>query len=116
MKIVSLVAVALALAIIGCGVKYPEYQPPAPQSYNSDNVRTINKNFEQTWTALIDYTSSSFFGIDNFEKDSGLMTLDFGSNDPAKFVDCGTLHSVAVKYDGPFIEGIQSYGSVILEG
>lgn len=116
MKKVCYLAVALSVVMMGCGVKYPEYQPPTPLSYNAENVKTINKNFEQTWTALIDYASSSFFAIDNFEKDSGLMTLNFGSNDPAKFVDCGTVHSVAVKYDGPFIEGVQSYGSVILEG
>ncbi len=65
---------------------------------------------------MVDYASSSFFAIDNFEKDSGLMTLDFGSNNPAEFVDCGYLHAVAVRYDGPFIEGIQSFGSVVLDG
>lgn len=116
MKIIFLFGIAIIVGLISC-VKYPEYQPPAPLTYNrDDNVRTINKSFEQTWVALVDYASSSFFAIDNFEKESGLMTLDFGLSDPAKFIDCGTIQAAAVKYNGPFVEGIQAYGSAELVG
>lgn len=116
MKIIFLLGIVILVGLISC-VKYPEYQPPAPVTYNrDDNVRTINKSFEQTWVALVDYASSSFFAIDNFEKESGLMTLDFGSSDPAKFIDCGTIQAVKVKYNGPFVEGVQTYDSTELVG
>ena len=33
-----------------------------------------NKNFDETWTSVIDFVNDSFFKIENLEKDSGLLT------------------------------------------
>jgi len=38
---------------------------------------------------LIQHAASTFFAIDNFEKESGLLTLSFGVGDPSAFIDCG---------------------------
>jgi len=78
------------LALLGaCATLAPSYAPPAPLD-SIENVRTIDASFDETWTALINYVSGSFFGIRSFEKASGLLTLSFGTTDIPKFVECGT--------------------------
>jgi len=62
----------LLLLLIGC---VPTYQAPIILDYNQAGTIKINKGFDEVWTSLIEYSASSFFAIDNFEKDSGLMTL-----------------------------------------
>ena len=62
---------------------------------------TLNKNFNTVWNKVIDYSSRSFFGIDNFEKDSGLITLSY-SGDPTGYVNCGKFD-----YDGFISNGTQ---------
>lgn len=69
---------------LGFYVNPEELQPMAQRV-------TIHKSYDQTWSALVDYISSSFFKINTYEKDSGLMTLDFSEAEISKYVDCGTL-------------------------
>ena len=64
------------------------YTPPTLQNYSNSIVFDNSK--EEVWKALVNSASSSFFAIKNFEKDSGLMTLDFGASNPEDFVNCGT--------------------------
>jgi len=105
MKVLSLIVVGILIGLSGC-VKPPRYDPPPPPTFKENNVIVINKSFEEVWTALIDYASFSFFAIDNFEKASGLMTLDFGAEDPDKFVDCGIIYpSYDSVLEGP-LEGL----------
>lgn len=77
--------VSVALALAACA----SYTPPAALD-TIDNVRTIDASYDETWTALINHVSGSFFGIKNFEKASGLLTLSFGATDAPRFVECGT--------------------------
>jgi hypothetical protein len=79
------VTVFVLTLLAGCA----SYTPPAPKT-STDNRRVVDANYDTTWTALIDYVSSTSFSIDNFEKESGLLTLSFGSGNYAQFVDCGT--------------------------
>lgn len=67
---------------------WPYYTPPVLSP--EDQKKTIPVEYGKAWTALIDYVSSSFFKIKTYEKDSGLLTLEFGEHTIAKFADCGT--------------------------
>ena len=91
-------ALGLIVATIlgGCAPRYTaprtpdyDYSPPRPKAA-LENQRVINADFDTTWSALIDYVSSTFFLIRNFEKESGLLTLAFGETNIPRFVDCGT--------------------------
>ena len=62
------------------------YIPPVESEYSKTVKFTASK--DEVWNALIDYASESFFSINTYEKDSGLMTLSFTST-PERFVDCG---------------------------
>lgn len=85
----------MALTFLGACATTAEYAPPGPLPA-VENVRTIEAGFDETWTALVNYVSSSFFGIRSFEKASGLLTLSFGTTDIPRFVECGTWEG-----DGP---------------
>jgi hypothetical protein len=79
----------LTLFIASCASVAPQsYAPPMQQNYS--NTITFDRSKDEVWAALVDSASGSFFAIKNFERDSGLMTLDFGSSRPEDFVDCGT--------------------------
>ena len=84
------------LFLFGCTSTYvtpppPVYTPPEPRP--AVTVELIsNSDFESTWSALIEYTASTSFSIDEFERESGLMTLSFSTADPKTIVDvveCG---------------------------
>ena len=63
--------------------------PPKIDDTNFKSSLITNKNFDETWTSVIDFINDSFFKIENIEKDFGLLTLSFGSKETEKFIDCG---------------------------
>ncbi|MBY8976666.1 hypothetical protein KHP62_12655 [Rhodobacteraceae bacterium NNCM2] len=65
------------------------YAPPAPNQ-DLDNQRVVAASYDATWTGLIDHVSRTNFTIDQFEKQSGLLTMSFGEADISRYVDCGT--------------------------
>ena len=66
-----------------------KYVPPNIEDNNFKNSIITNKNFDETWTSVIDFVNDSFFKIEKLEKDSGLITLAFGSKETENFIDCG---------------------------
>jgi len=80
-------SLSLALLVGGCTATTV---PPTQTQKESSVTTVINKPVEETWQAVIDYAGTTFFVIDNVAKDSGLMTMSFGSNNPGDFIDCGT--------------------------
>ena len=104
----------VAILISGCAV--PTYKKPLARTPIPSNEIIVNKSFEEVWVALIEYASKSFFAIKHFEKDSGLLTLNFGSGNPSKFVDCGEINSPNINYEGPYINAVESTGYVNLDG
>lgn len=77
----------LAWALSACATG--TYTAPGKHDSLYDRERIVYKSFDETWGSLVEYTSKAFFGIDNVEKSSGLITLSFGSSEPERFIDCG---------------------------
>lgn len=98
----------------GCATQV-NYTPPET-STDSDISIIINNDYDTTWSALIDHVSSTFFAIDNFEKESGLITADFSASDPNNFIDCG-YHSASwigegyqkQEFEGSYIDFLSTY-------
>lgn len=83
---------ALATLLTTACVPTGTYQPPSPIQVDPDSYSTaIHKPFDDVWNSLISYSAKTFFSIDNFERDSGLLTLSFGSSEPSSFIDCGQI-------------------------
>ena len=96
-----------------------KYVPPNIDDTNFKNSVTTNKNFDETWTSVIDFVSDSFFKIENIEKDSGLLTLSFGSKEAENFIDCGdfeyTLFFTGEEFKGSYIDYAKSGLLAVLE-
>ena len=96
-----------------------KYVPPNIDDTNFKNSVITNKNFDETWTSVIDFVNDSFFKIENLEKDSGLLTLSFGSKEAEKFIDCGyfeyTLFFTGEEFKGSYIDYTKSGLLAVLE-
>jgi len=96
-----------------------KYVPPNIDDTNFKNSVITNKNFDETWTSVIDFVNDSFFKIENLEKDSGLLTLSFGSKEAEKFIDCGdfeyTLFFTGEEFKGSYIDYAKSGLLAVLE-
>ena len=96
-----------------------KYVPPNIDEINFTNSIIINKNFDETWTSVIDFVNDSFFKIENLEKDSGSLTLIFGSKEVENFIDCGdfeyTLFFTGEEFKGSYIDYAKSGLLAILE-
>jgi len=127
-----LLAVALLLApLSSCATTSASYVPPRLPNQQTDWSRSIQKPFDEVWEALIDHASGTFFAIDNFEKESGLLTLSFGGSRLDRFVDGGdweynessgmdpmTGRTVGadVEFDGNYATFLQQYRTASFTG
>ena len=116
-RILSFLVMTIFLA--SCAVEVEEltenvgkYVPPSIDDTNFKNSVITNKNFDETWTSITDFINDSFFKIENLEKDSGLLTLSFGSKEPENFIDCGdfeyTLFFTGEEFKGSYIDYAKS--------
>ena len=105
-----------------CGVPKPTYT--YKKIINKPNIqKTIDKDFDRVWNKVIDYSSKSFFSIDNFEKDSGLITLSFSAN-PVEYIECGEFsyngfisdYTNVKNYSGTFQDFAKTYYGADLTG
>ncbi|MCH7535894.1 MAG: hypothetical protein IH948_09180 [Bacteroidetes bacterium] len=89
---------------------------PTTQIKSQPNQITINKTFNETWEDMVEFISTSYFGIDAFEKESGLLTLSFGEENPGRYIDCGEIHGP--NYSGPLTNAANTIPvtSHVLEG
>ena len=96
-----------------------KYIPPNISDTNFKNSVITNKNFEETWTSVIDFVNNSFFKIENLDKDSGLITLSFGSKEAENYIDCGdfeyTLFFTGEEFKGSYIDYAKSGLLAVLE-
>ena len=99
------------------------YAPPVVDTSADSYRQVIDRPFNETWDAFIQHTASSFFGIDHFEKDSGLMTLSFGHNNPSEYVDGGqwiykksNLYGKVVDFEGNYVDYLVLYHGGELTG
>ena len=96
-----------------------KYVPPNIDDTNFKNSVITYKTFDETWTSIIDFVNDSFFKIENLDKDSGLLTLSFGSKEAENFIDCGdfeyTLFFTGEEFKGSYIDYAKSGLLAVLE-
>lgn len=88
MNRLSTFLVALTLPIFA-GCASVTYTPPSHDNAPTNYSAVLNQTFDQVWTSLINYSANNFFSIDNYEKDSGLITLGFGAATPSDYIKGG---------------------------
>ena len=96
-----------------------KYDPPNIDDTSFKNSVITSKNFDETWTSVVDFVNDSFFKIEKLDKDSGLLTLSFSSKEAEKFIDCGdfeyTLFFTGEEFKGSYIDYAKSGLLAVLE-
>jgi len=101
-----LVAVFVSSVVLLTGCVSADYAPPTASNDTSNYTKIVKRSYDDVWDSLIQYSAGTFFAIDNFEKDSGLITLDFGSGEPERFITGGhwKFSNGTINFDGEYVE------------
>lgn len=112
----TIIAISLALTLSSCMTA--NYTKPTHKDTKEQYAITIQKDFDTVWKQLIQYSASTFFAIDNYEKDSGLITLSFGASQPSEFITGGhwKASSQAINFDGDYVDYMTIYNNATLSG
>lgn len=91
-------------SMTGCATSSLNYTPPTGATVV--NSKTVTKDFDKTWDALVRQLSSDFFVINNIDKSSRLINVSFSASQPSEYVDCG---STIRKFSNARGEQVYSY-------
>ena len=103
--ILALLALAVCAVLMGCASK-TEFSSTQATAYPSENTMVYNSNVNKVWDAAIKSIGEKFFVLDNIQKDSKIITLSFGADNPDNYIDCGR---VTVDTKGMSNSGTYSY-------
>lgn len=82
--------VVKSLAIIVACASCAHYVPPKePPGLRTEVV--VDRPFDNTWQQMIAFAGANLFGIETYEKESGLMTLSLNSSRLETYVNCGVI-------------------------
>jgi hypothetical protein len=84
-------AFVVMLLVGGCGGPAVYTPPPVPST--TEFSRDLNASYDQVWAAVTYVAGSTFFDIKNFDKGSGLMTLEYSNlrGGPGPYITCGIM-------------------------
>lgn len=100
-KLFAVSALTTASLLTGC-MPTGVYQPPqAPQTL--EYSREVSSNFDATWSTITNVAGATFFNIKNFDKGSGLMTLEYDNirGNVGAYIACGEFVSNQAAYKNP---------------
>lgn len=115
-------ATIIILTLSSCVSVSAIYNPPDQNSLMSSYTKIVQKNFDETWDQLINFAAGTFFGIDNFEKESGLLTLSFGTSNPQEYITGGYWKADIqagfreLHFEGDYVEYLTTYQNGSLTG
>lgn len=90
-------AITLSSTILLASCAAGRYAAPAPDAVKHEEL--VAAPFERAWSAAVDRLSASFYGINQIDKASGLISLQFTSSDHT-LVDCGVVDVAAGQLPG----------------
>ena len=99
----------LCLIVTGCAtVTLPTYTKPNIAPHVKETSVDLDTDYDVAWNKVIKGVARNSYAIKTHEKDSGIITLDFGLGEANRFVDCGYLEAVATNNKGPYIDMVTS--------
>lgn len=115
----SVLTIACLVSLQGCVGGNMSYIPAnRDESINTSNSIEVDKTKEETWNKLLAGLSSSFFVINNMDKQSGFINLSY-AGDPEKYIEGGEISSSVSNLRGkrdyrfPASRAYQEYEAVI---
>lgn len=118
MKRIAVLFLLGVVLISGCATVdcKEEYIEPASVLFKKNSV-IINKPKAEVWKQLIPGLGSTFFVINNIDKESGLINISY-KGDPERLLDCGDIKKEfknirgTQKFDFPAAKDFQRYLTV----
>lgn len=101
--------IIITLILAGCVGEKVIYIEPKFKNEKEKYTIELNESYDKVWSKLIQYSATTFFAIDNYEKDSGLITLSFGSSTPSKFIKGG--HFQYQNFGGDYVTYLSRYAN-----
>lgn len=90
-KLTFLLALVFIVAFGGgCAGKINTNITP-PNDYDVQETKIYNKPYDIVWKSVVQSIGSSYFVLENIEKDSGILSLSFTTQTPEDLIDCGTI-------------------------
>lgn len=86
-----IIFISLFLTLTGCAGKF-EYTPPSAPTKPVNHTIAVDTSRSEVWKKIIPALGSSFFVVNNLEKDSGFINISY-SGDPEKYVNCGNINT-----------------------
>lgn len=83
--------IALLVLLSGCAatvIDRHDYTPPTASPVEGNEL-TLKEPAEQVWNRLVRNLSSSFFQINNIDKESRLINVSFAEGTDNDYLDCG---------------------------
>ncbi|WP_159098184.1 hypothetical protein [Parazoarcus communis] len=90
MKSVLFLSAVSAAILTGCatkGVSTADHTNPQTPKFVAEKF--VNNSQTNVWDKLVKNMASSFFAINNIDKESRIINLSFSSDKPQDYIDCG---------------------------
>jgi hypothetical protein len=96
-----LVIVGILFFSMGCAAKraVETYNHEPADLYDVDNSIKVSKDFDTSWNDSVKSLTSTFYTINNIEKESRIINVSFRSNNVNKYIDCG-ISTIEILYKG----------------
>lgn len=101
---------SLLILLSSCGLMNDVVYTPPEQTFD-DKVfyEEVPVTYETAWENLMDYTATTFLGINKIEKDAGLVIVSFTTEELSKYITGGHLYAKLERlagsnvYDGEYL-------------
>lgn len=87
-KVAICVVAVVAVGCVSSGTSTFRYQEPTTGP-RIPNERIVEAPFPQTWDLFVRRLATSFFVINNVEKESRILNVSFSSDTPSRYIECG---------------------------
>ena len=77
--------------VAGKAAKVWHFHYVEPVTKKIEQREMVAVDFDRLWAALVDYVSSTDFKVRTYEKESGLLTLEFDATKLQDYADCGLV-------------------------
>ena len=74
-----------------------DHRSSQPEDIIIKNELILDEEFDIIWDRLVKKLASGFYVINNIDKSSRIINVSYTSNNPEKYVDCGSTHRTYVR-------------------
>lgn len=89
---IGFTSLLIGVLLGGCAGKFQYTQPDTQSQKKINNSMVVNQHKDVVWKKIIPQIGTTFFTINNLDKESGLINVSY-SGSPEKYIDCGKIYS-----------------------